>query len=63
MVVVALLALIVMALMAVFNSTQTAFRAGVTQTDVLEGGRAAMDLIAADLRQMSPSLRHERSAR
>ena len=42
--------------MAVFNSTQTAFRASVTQTDVLEGGRAAMDLMAADLRQMAPSL-------
>jgi hypothetical protein len=55
MVVVALLSLIVIALMAVFNSTQTAFRASVTQSDVLEGGRDTMDLIAADLRQMTPS--------
>jgi type II secretory pathway pseudopilin PulG len=56
LVAVTLLSLIVIALMAVFNGTQTAFRAGVTQTDVLESGRAAMDLMAADLRQMSPSL-------
>jgi len=50
-----LLSLIVLALMAVFNSTQRAFRASVTQTDVLEGGRAAMDLISSDLRGMTPS--------
>ena len=56
MVVMVLLSLIVLALMAVFNSTQTAFRAGVTQTDVLEGGRATMDLMASDLRNMAPSL-------
>jgi prepilin-type N-terminal cleavage/methylation domain-containing protein len=56
MVVVSLLSLIVLALMTVFNSTQAAFRASVTQSDVLEGGRAAMDLMAADLKQMSPSL-------
>jgi len=55
LVVMTLLSLIVLALMAVFNSTQTAFRASVTQTDVLEGGRAAMDLMTSDLRQMSPS--------
>jgi len=50
MVVVALLSLIVLALMAVFDSTQKAFRASITQTDILEGGRAAMDLIASDVR-------------
>jgi prepilin-type N-terminal cleavage/methylation domain-containing protein len=55
MVVMALLSLIVIALMGVFNTTQAAFRASVTQTDVLEGGRAAMDLISGDLRAMSPS--------
>ena len=53
MVVMALLSLIVIALMGVFNSTQAAFRASVTQTDVLEGGRAAMDLITTDLRAMT----------
>ena len=55
MVVVALLSLIILALMTVFNSTQTAFRASVTQTDVQEGGRMAMDMITADLRAMTPS--------
>ena len=56
MVVVTLLSLIVLALMAVFNSTQAAFRASVTQSDVLESGRAVMDLMASDLKLMSPSM-------
>ena len=56
MVAISLLSLIVIALMAVFNSTQAAFRASVTQTDVLESGRAAMDLIAGDLRALAPSM-------
>ena len=55
LVVVSLLSLIVLVLMTVFNSTQAAFRAGVTQTDVLQGGRAAMDMIVADLKTMSAS--------
>jgi type II secretory pathway component PulJ len=50
-----LLTLVVFALMAVFNSTQQAFRASVTQTDVLEGGRSAMELITSDLREMTAS--------
>src|ERR1700679_4049128 len=53
--VVTLLSLIILVLMTVFNSTQSAFRAGVTQTDVLEGSRAAMDLVVSDLKLMSPS--------
>ena len=57
-----LLTLIVIALMGVFNNTQAAFRASVTQTDVLEGGRAAMDLITADLRAMSPSFDYSNGA-
>jgi prepilin-type N-terminal cleavage/methylation domain-containing protein len=55
LVVMAILSLIVLALMAVFSSTQRAFRAGVTQSDVLEGGRATMDLITTDLRGLTPS--------
>ena len=58
LVVITILSLIVLALMAVFNTTQLAFRASVTQTDVLEGGRATMDRITADLRQISPSFGH-----
>jgi len=56
MVVMALLSFIVIALMTVFNSTQAAFRASVTQTDVLESGRAAMELVTGDLRAMAPSM-------
>ena len=54
MVVVVLLSLIVYALMMVFSSTQAAFRSSVTQAGVLDDGRAAMDLIASDLRAMTP---------
>jgi hypothetical protein len=42
-------------LVAVFTTTQRAFRAAVTQTDVLEGSRAAMDLVTSDLRRMTSS--------
>jgi len=56
MVAMALLSVIVIALMTVFSSTQSAFRASVTQTDVLESGRATMDLITGDLRAMAPSM-------
>jgi prepilin-type N-terminal cleavage/methylation domain-containing protein len=55
MVVMGLLSLIVFALLKVFDSTQTAFRAGVTQAGVLEDGRATLDLMANDLRAMAPS--------
>ena len=55
MVVVVLMSLIVLALMAVFNSTQAAFRASLTQTDVLEGGRSVMGLLKSDLEAMTPS--------
>ncbi len=54
--VVVLLSFIVLALMAVFNSTQAAFRASVTQTDVLESGRAVMEMISDDLRAMTPAM-------
>jgi len=55
LVVVVLMALIVLALMAVFSNTQAAFRASITQTDVLEGGRSVMGLIKSDLEPMTPS--------
>lgn len=51
----ALLSLIVLALMTVFNSTQNAFRASLTETDILESGRLAMGLIADDLAKTTPS--------
>jgi hypothetical protein len=55
LVVVVLMSFIILALMAVFNSTQSAFRASITQTDVLEGGRSALGLIKSDFESMSPS--------
>jgi type II secretory pathway pseudopilin PulG len=55
LVVITLMSLIVLALMQVFSTTQQAFRASVTQQDVLEGSRATVDMITADLRQLVPS--------
>lgn len=55
LVVVALLSLIVVGLLAMFSQTQRAFRAGLTQTDVLESGRVAGDLIARELEQIAPA--------
>ena len=55
LVVVVLLSFIILALMTVFNATQTAFRASLTQTDVMEGGRSAMGMIKNDLDSMTPS--------
>jgi len=62
LVVMALLSLIVLALMAVFNSTQAAFRASVTQSGVLESGRAALDLMASDFRGMAPAGQNDTNA-
>jgi prepilin-type N-terminal cleavage/methylation domain-containing protein len=55
LVVVALLSVIILGLMAMFGQTQRAFRAGVTQTDVLESGRAVMDMIARDFEKIVPA--------
>src|SRR5262245_30882251 len=55
MVVVALLSVIILGLMAMFTQTQRAFRLGMTQTDVLESGRIASDIIARELSQITPS--------
>jgi hypothetical protein len=54
MVVVALLSVIVLGLMAMFTQTQRAFRTGMAQTDVLESGRMATDLLARELEQITP---------
>jgi type II secretory pathway pseudopilin PulG len=55
MVVMALLTVIVIGLMAMFNQTQKAFRAGMAQTDQLEGGRMFTDLLVRDLQQITPT--------
>ena len=55
MVTVGLLSFIILGLLLMFNQTQRAFRAGLTQTDVLEAGRATMDLMTREMEQMSAS--------
>lgn len=55
MVVMILLSVIVLGLMAMFNQTQRAFRAGMAQTDQLEGGRMFSDLLRRDLEQITPT--------
>lgn len=55
LVTVAILSIIILGLMEVFRHTQDAFRANLTQTDVLESGRDVMSLIRGDLAGMSPS--------
>ncbi len=55
MVTVGLMTFIILGLLLMFNQTQRAFRTGMAQTDVLEAGRATLDLVARELEQMSPS--------
>jgi prepilin-type N-terminal cleavage/methylation domain-containing protein len=52
---VTIMTVIIVALYAVFDHTQKALRSTVSQTDVLESGRAAMDLITSELEYMSAS--------
>src|SRR6266581_6128658 len=53
MVAVSLLAVIIVGLLAMFYQTQRAFRSGIAQVDVLEGGRATLDLISRELQEMT----------
>ena len=55
LVTISLLTFIILGLLLMFNQTQRAFRSGMTQTDVLESGRATLDIIAREVEQMSPS--------
>jgi hypothetical protein len=54
MVTVALLSFIVLGLLAMFSQTQRAFRSSMTQVDVLENGRATVDLLQRELAEMVP---------
>lgn len=54
---VALLVVIVLGLTAMFNQTQRAFRSGLVNVDVMEGGRSAVELIGREMEQMEPSHR------
>lgn len=55
LIVTALVAVIVLGLMAMFGQTQRAFRLGLAQTDVLEAGRAATELLAREVELVQPS--------
>jgi len=55
LVVIALLSVIILGLLLMFNQTQRAFRTGMTQVDVLQGARAATEIIARELSQMTPA--------
>ena len=51
----ALLSLIILGLVAVFVQTQRAFKIGMSQTDLLEVGRAMSDLMGREMAEMRPS--------
>ncbi len=52
MVAMSVLTLIVFVLFKIFDKTQRAMRSNAAQVDVMEGGRAVMDLLRRDLEQM-----------
>ena len=53
MVAVALLAVIIVGLLAMFYQVQRAFRVGTSQVDVMEGGRAAISLITREMQEVA----------
>lgn len=55
LVTVALLSVIILGLVAMFNQTRRAFTSSMTQVDVLSAGRSAADLLARELEQMAPT--------
>ena len=55
MVAVSLLVVIMIGLLAMFYQTQRAFRLASTQVDVIETGRATMQMLTSELKQMVPS--------
>ncbi len=55
MVATSLLLVMMLGLTAMFNQTQRAFRSGLKQVDIFEGGRAVMDIIVRDVEQIAAS--------
>ena len=53
MVAVTLLSVIVLGLLAMFDQTQKAFRTSMTQTDVLQAGRALQEMLTRELTQIA----------
>jgi prepilin-type N-terminal cleavage/methylation domain-containing protein len=58
LVAITLLSIIVLGLFAMFNQTQRAFRSSMTQSDILEAGRAVTEMIPRELEQALPSYRN-----
>jgi hypothetical protein len=54
LVAVSLLVVIMVGLLAMFSQTQRALRTGITQVDVMEGGRVALELISRELQGLAP---------
>jgi type II secretory pathway component PulJ len=61
LVVVTLLSVIIIGLVAMFSTTQKALLSSTTQVDLLETGRATMDMVGRDLEQMTPSYTNARN--
>ena len=55
LVTVALLSFIILGLLAMFAQTQRAFRGSMKQVDVMSAGRAATEMLARELAQVTPS--------
>jgi type II secretory pathway component PulJ len=55
LVTVALLAIIILGLVAMFTQTRRAFTSSIAQVDVLEAGRGSADMIARDIQQLAPT--------
>ena len=55
MVAISILAVMIVALMAMFHQTQRSLRTGLSQVDIMENGRAVMDLLGRELQQLAPS--------
>jgi hypothetical protein len=55
LVTIALLTLIILGLFVMFAQVQKAFRGSMTQVDVLEAGRAAMEMLPREIEQIAPS--------
>ena len=55
LVAVSLLVVIMVGLLAMFSQTQRAMRAGITQVDVMEGGRVALELLSRELQELAPT--------
>ena len=55
LVVTGLLSVIIIGLVMMFAQTQRAYKLGMTQVDVLEGGRMATDLMTRDVQQIAPA--------